>query len=171
MILILQELSSMATDLLTEAKALRFEPSDVSTRGFLYFLLATGLLLVITCLAMAGLFAYYKKMHLPEAVVTPLFQDLRPLAPPPRIQVAPANDIVDYRDAQARLLGSYGWIDQKKGIARIPIDRAMELLLRQGLPTENQNGPGGMASTGAAAIRSRAKPKHPERRSLSAKRQ
>src|ERR1043166_5459004 len=31
------------------------------------------------------------------------------------------------RDADARELGSYGWIDKNKGVVRVPIDRAMEL--------------------------------------------
>jgi len=31
------------------------------------------------------------------------------------------------RDEAAKALTTYGWIDQKKGIAHIPIDRAMEL--------------------------------------------
>ncbi len=30
---------------------------------------------------------------------------------------------------QLELLNSYGWVDQQAGIARIPIDRAMELVV------------------------------------------
>jgi hypothetical protein len=35
-------------------------------------------------------------------------------------------------------LQSYGWIDQTAGIARIPIDKAMELLATRGLPSWNE---------------------------------
>jgi len=31
------------------------------------------------------------------------------------------------RDAQRERLGTYGWVDRKAGIVRLPIDRAMEL--------------------------------------------
>ena len=31
-------------------------------------------------------------------------------------------------------LNSYGWVDRTSGVARIPIDRAMQLLLERGLP-------------------------------------
>jgi hypothetical protein len=157
----------MATEPFTEAKTLRFEPSDVSTRGFLYFLLATGILLVITCFIMEGLFSHYKKTDVPIPVVAQPFRDFRPVAPPPRIQTAPANDLIEYRRAQERLLSSSGWIDQKKGIARIPIDRAMELLLRQGLPTENQNGVEAIASVYALPTQGHTNAKHSERRSVS----
>jgi hypothetical protein len=36
----------------------------------------------------------------------------------------------DARNAAAKELNSYAWVDKGKGIARIPIDRAMELTLR-----------------------------------------
>ncbi|HUC85551.1 MAG TPA: hypothetical protein VL970_10195 [Candidatus Acidoferrales bacterium] len=37
--------------------------------------------------------------------------------------------------AQDAQLNSYGWVDRSNGIVRIPIARAMELLLQRGLPT------------------------------------
>ncbi len=37
----------------------------------------------------------------------------------------------DVRREQQRTLGSYGWIDRDAGIARIPIDRAIDLYLEK----------------------------------------
>ena len=37
-----------------------------------------------------------------------------------------------------RLLNSYGWVDPKAGVVRIPIDRAMDLLLQKGLPVRGK---------------------------------
>jgi len=48
--------------------------------------------------------------------------------------------INDFRLQEEKKLNSYGWIDQKAGIARIPIDRAMQLLAQRGLPTRLQAG-------------------------------
>ena len=36
--------------------------------------------------------------------------------------------------AEEQELNSYGWVDAGNGITRIPIDRAMDLILEQGLP-------------------------------------
>ncbi|HEV2330417.1 MAG TPA: hypothetical protein VGY56_16670 [Verrucomicrobiae bacterium] len=36
---------------------------------------------------------------------------------------------------QNQKLNSYGWVDRSNGIVRIPIDRAMDLLMQRGLPT------------------------------------
>ena len=40
-----------------------------------------------------------------------------------------AKALEDLRQAE-RAQNSYGWVDQSKGIARLPIDRAMELTVR-----------------------------------------
>ena len=35
-------------------------------------------------------------------------------------------------------LNSYGWVDQAHGVVRLPIDRAMDLLVERGLPARPQ---------------------------------
>jgi hypothetical protein len=53
----------------------------------------------------------------------------------PRLQTSPTRDMQEMLRAENARLQSYGWIDRTFGIARIPIDRAMELLATQGLPS------------------------------------
>jgi len=54
--------------------------------------------------------------------------------PQPRLEVKPGANLAELRDAEDADLNSYGWIDQKAGTVRIPIDRAMQLLVERGLP-------------------------------------
>jgi hypothetical protein len=55
--------------------------------------------------------------------------DQRAKAPPaPRLQQNPPADYQTYLAAQKKILNNYGWVDQKAGLARIPVDRAMEIL-------------------------------------------
>jgi hypothetical protein len=49
--------------------------------------------------------------------------------PGPQLQAAPAIDMAALRHAEDRVLGSYGWVSQENGVARVPISRAMEMLL------------------------------------------
>jgi hypothetical protein len=59
----------------------------------------------------------------------------RPTEPPaPRLQTQPFKDIYLLRLGENEKLGSYGWVDKQNGIVHLPIDRAMELTLQQGLP-------------------------------------
>jgi hypothetical protein len=95
--------------------------------------------------------------------VTPEGQGLRtapvaegpPRPPAPRLQAAPVQDMQDIRQAENARLQSYGWVDRPAGIARIPIDRALDLVAEQGLPTwpaePRQPAPGPTPEAGQAA--------------------
>lgn len=54
--------------------------------------------------------------------------------PQPRLEVKPGASLAELRAAEDAELNSYGWIDRSTGTVRIPIDRAMQLLLDRGLP-------------------------------------
>jgi hypothetical protein len=54
--------------------------------------------------------------------------------PQPRLVVRPGASLAELRAAEQADLDSYGWIDKKSGIARVPIDRAIQMLLKRGLP-------------------------------------
>lgn len=72
----------------------------------------------------------------------------RPAAPPPRgvietapprldLEVEPGELLRRLRLSEADRLGRYEWIDRDAGIVRIPIGRAMELVVERGLPTDD----------------------------------
>ena len=63
----------------------------------------------------------------------------RPL-PTPSLQTQPFKDIYMLREDEAKKLKSYGWVDQDGGVTRIPVDRAMELMLQRGFPTRPEAG-------------------------------
>jgi hypothetical protein len=65
----------------------------------------------------------------------------------PLLQAAPELDLQSFRAGENVALGSYGWVDEGAGVARIPVARAAELVLEQGL--ELRSGP--PAAPGAPA--------------------
>jgi hypothetical protein len=58
-------------------------------------------------------------------------QDRRPL---PRLQNQPFKDLYELREGEMKRLESYAWQDKGEGVTRIPIERAMELVVEKGLP-------------------------------------
>jgi hypothetical protein len=52
----------------------------------------------------------------------------RDVAPEPRLQVRPADDLETLQAAEDALLHGYAWVDRPNGIVRIPIDEAMRRL-------------------------------------------
>jgi hypothetical protein len=55
---------------------------------------------------------------------------LRP--PAPRLQVFPRGDLTRLRANEDAQLQSFGWVDRGQQVARMPIDRAMQLLAERG---------------------------------------
>jgi hypothetical protein len=112
-----------------------YEKSDASPRGLLYFALVMASILAATFLSLILVFKYFQKAQNPGSVVAAPFAATQPLPPPPRIQPNPGIDMQGYYQSQQNILGTYGWIDRQSGVVRLPIDRAMDLLLQRGLPT------------------------------------
>jgi hypothetical protein len=62
-------------------------------------------------------------------------QPLHPEIPTnaPRLQLSARADLEDLRAREDSELNTYGWIDKTQGIARIPIQEAMNLIVEKGL--------------------------------------
>ncbi len=56
------------------------------------------------------------------------------LPPEPRLQETPALDLARFRAKEDETLSTYGWVDRQAGVVRIPIERAMEIVAKEGLP-------------------------------------
>lgn len=111
------------------------EESDANIRVVVRFGLGLAVLLVVAAIAMLLLFKYLQARPAPE---TSALAEEREIPPSPRLQVTPSADLESMRASEENLLDSYGWVDRNAGVVRIPIDRAMELLLQRGYPARPQ---------------------------------
>lgn len=93
----------------------------------------------VILLLMAWLFGYFAAREARLDVPPSPLAETRQPPPEPRLQIAPATDLEEIRAAEDAALNSYGWVDRKTGIVRIPIDRAITLLAQQGLPVRPQS--------------------------------
>jgi hypothetical protein len=115
-----------------------YERRDLSPRVIGLFLVGLVLTTGLVLLLMWGLFDYYTARRMrADRPISPL-ADVRQIPPEPRLQVNGVADLQDFRAKEEGVLHSYGWIDRKAGSVRIPIGRAMDLLLQRGLPTTPQ---------------------------------
>jgi hypothetical protein len=107
------------------------EPDAVPARAVVWT--AIGLMLgLVLALALAyatfELLAEHDKPPATEVTAAP------PRAvPAPQLNPDQQRTLQALRHAEQAILGSYEWIDGQQGIARIPIDRAMEILAEKGL--------------------------------------
>jgi hypothetical protein len=56
----------------------------------------------------------------------------------PDLKWADQNSLQQLRDEEQKALNDYEWVDRNAGVARIPVDRAMEIISQNGLPTQLQ---------------------------------
>ncbi|MBK9166098.1 MAG: hypothetical protein IPM24_01400 [Bryobacterales bacterium] len=61
------------------------------------------------------------------------------MPPEPRLQALPRVEWSEYKVRQKALVEGYQWIDQQQGMVRIPVDRALEIVAREGLPKTPEN--------------------------------
>ncbi|MGK6312291.1 hypothetical protein [Neorhizobium sp. DT-125] len=114
------------------SEASDFERRDVSAR--LVVLALVGLFLLVS--VFFGIVALIVFGIAPEEA-PPRF-GAENLRAGPRLEVSPVDDQRRAEAAiQARLQG-YAWVDRNAGRAKIPIERAMEIIATQGWPDEER---------------------------------
>jgi hypothetical protein len=125
-----------------------YERRDVNIRALLKLGFWMAVLIFTTLVAMRWTFGYFERTAPLGPPASP-FVTTRELPPSPRLQATPRVELKDYCEAQQREVTTYGWIDRRLGVVRIPIDRAMDLALERGLParTSAQPAAGGSIAT------------------------
>lgn len=115
------------------------EHDDVNVRAILWFVGILTVIAVVIHVAMWGMFKglqWYERKN--EPYVTPLARPAGGPFPEPTLQTTPWMDLQKFRTEQHTYLNSYGWVDEKVGVARMPIAKAKEMLLQRGIPVRPQ---------------------------------
>ncbi len=114
---------------------LGYEPKDAHVRAILWLGLALALLCAFAIFTSGWVFkSFDRRLDAEQRPLHPLAA-LEEIPPGPRLQPAPARDLDTYLRNQQEVLESYGWLDPEAGTVRVPVERALELVLEEGLPS------------------------------------
>jgi hypothetical protein len=102
-----------------------YERSDADPRLIAALALAVAAFLIVTPFGLLAIYPGADRLGAPPAE--------RPLPPQPRLQVRPKADLDVLHATEQQRLTSFGWVDRNRKIVRIPIVRAMGLLVERGL--------------------------------------
>jgi hypothetical protein len=120
--------------------AVHHETTDVDIRGIFGFAIGLTVVCFFAAFLVWVMFKYFDSREAHR--VAPQYplataQETR-LPPEPRLQTDPKGDLQELRTQGDRILNSYGWVDKNAGVARIPIEEAMKLVVQRGLPSRQE---------------------------------
>src|SRR4249919_2532646 len=117
--------------------------SGINTRAVLMFCAILIVTAIVVHIAVLYLFkAFDNNQKAKDPVLSPLTPKQQQLPPEPRLEAAPntldtTKQLFDTKDVEAlkqdaqHQLDSYGWVDDKNGIVRIPITDAMKMVVEK----------------------------------------
>jgi hypothetical protein len=139
-----------------------FEREDLSTRGVFVFMIGLAIVGLVIYFIIVGMYSFLDKYeHDQMSTASPLVTSRGPAARvvtkdymekfkgngTPMLESDERGQFKDFLLKQEDQLNSYGWVDQQVGVAHIPIDQAMHLIVERGLPVRPASG----AESGVAA--------------------
>jgi hypothetical protein len=114
---------------------------DLNVRGVVVSAvsLAVGTLVVLALVW--WLFTGLRRLEKAADPPPPALREVRErhLPPEPRLQSDADGDMRTLRAAEDQMIERPSWIDEKQGTVRIPVDLAIDVLVRRGLPVANGN--------------------------------
>jgi len=110
---------------------------EISVRGIMWFGVGLAVAVIVSGLISWWVFASLRRAErqhdLPPSPI--VRREGTPAVPEPHLQTTPERDLAAMRAVERERLTRYAWLDRARGVARVPVERSMVLLLQQGLPT------------------------------------
>jgi hypothetical protein len=155
-----------------------YERDDLGSRGVFGFFIGLAVTGVIIYFIVVGMYTFLDKYE--QSQMTAMSPLTKPedsamvgarRVPPdyvenrfkdngaPLLEVDERGQLKTFVLEQEKHLNSYGWVDEKAGVAHIPIDHAIDLLAQRGLPVYQSGSanPAASAASNASAKKAAAK--------------
>ena len=107
------------------------ETTDVNVWAVGKFAIGLVVVCVVSIALLFGLLKFFQSRE--ETSVANTVEPTK-IFPQPQLQKTPIPDLKAIRAEEDKLLNGYAWVDQPKGVVRIPVSQAIEVLAKRGLP-------------------------------------
>ncbi|MGH9668269.1 MAG: hypothetical protein ACRD9L_27930 [Bryobacteraceae bacterium] len=117
------------------------ETGDANVRDIVFSGIGLAGGTVAVCFLVLFIFRFFSAYEAPAPAAQPAAQQtiVPEKVPGPHIQVDPAQELQVLHSHEQEVLSTYGWVDKSNNIVRIPIAKAMDKVLAQGLPVRKQD--------------------------------
>ena len=110
------------------------ETTDINVWAVGKFAIGLVIVCVVSLLLLFGLLKFFQSRE--ETSVANTVEPVK-LFPEPQLQKTEILDLKALHAEEDKLLNGYAWVDAPKGVVRIPVDRAIEVLAQRGLPSRS----------------------------------
>ena len=111
------------------------ETTDVNVWAVGKFAIGLVIVCAVSLVLLFGLLKFFQSRE--ETSVANTVEPVK-LFPEPQLQKTPILDLKTIRAEEDKLLNGYAWVDQQKGVVRIPLSQAIEVLAKRGLPSRSE---------------------------------
>lgn len=123
-------------------ETVKFESTDINTRTILAYMFYLAVAVVLAFVVSVYVFRFTTKMAADsDTQMAPAHRGVRARMPPePMLQGVPGHendpqlDLRDKRDGDEAANDELKWKDRPAGIAQIPVEEAMKIIVSKGLP-------------------------------------
>ena len=116
----------------TNGRSAGHETSDVNVWAVGKFAIGLVVVCVVSLVLLFALLRFFQSQE--ETAVANTVDPVK-LFPEPQLQKTPIPDLKAIRAEEDKLLNGYAWLDPKKGLVRIPVSQAIEVIAKRGLPS------------------------------------
>ncbi len=111
----------------TDKRAPKKMNIEESPRPAVLSAIALAALIVVSLVICAGFVVWLQR----EGTIPNPAPKKAQLPPEPRLEATPSETLERVRREEHVRANTYGWIDRKNGVIRVPVARAMELMLER----------------------------------------
>ena len=144
-----------------------YEHEDLGTRGVFAFMIGLAVTGIVIYFIIVGMYSFLDKYERSQmSTASPLMTSPGAISRvvtqadidnafkdngAPMLETNERGQLRDFLMNQENRLNSYGWVDEKAGVAHIPIERAMDLIVQRGMPVYPKGNVGASGTAGSAA--------------------
>jgi hypothetical protein len=113
------------------SEELKHQGTDLRLRPVVISVIVFVVVGAFIALGVRLLYLHVRKLDESQDVRRTFVGAAPPVPPEPRLETDPREDFQEYLRKQQETLKSYGWTSRSEGKVRIPIDRAMGLVIER----------------------------------------
>jgi len=109
---------------------------ELEFRGIFVFVGGLTVVILVVFGLMWGIATFFKGSLLKQDPAPAALAEAREtrVPPGPNLQPNPSADLAAFHAAEQTELATWAWVDKEKGVARVPVERALEIVASRGLP-------------------------------------